>query len=106
MWAWMSLYDASGKSAGMWIPMVFATMPNLVDDACTAFPRKRASRAAILMKSFDPTDFATVYITLSLPVWKQNRQNPDAIWGYVFLAMEKMLGEWTKTELYPLLRAS
>ena len=39
-------------------------------------------------------------------VWKQNRQNPDAIWGYVFLAMEKMLGEWTKTELYPLLRAS
>ncbi|PYJ71234.1 MAG: hypothetical protein DME75_07795, partial [Verrucomicrobia bacterium] len=42
-------------------------MPNLVDDACTPFPRKRASRAAILMKNFDPTDFATVYITLSLP---------------------------------------
>src|SRR5438034_8653888 len=76
MWAWMSLYDASGKSAGMWIPMVFATMPNLVDDACTAFPRKRASRAAILMKNFDPTDFATVYITLSLPCGSKTGRIP------------------------------
>jgi len=56
--------------------MVFATMPNLVDDACTAFPRKRASRAAILMKNFDPTDFATVYITLSLPCGSKTGRIP------------------------------
>jgi hypothetical protein len=40
--AWMSLYDASGKSAGMWIPMVLATMPNLVDDAFSTEARQQS----------------------------------------------------------------